>query len=281
MSSINKGIYDIVVDKDKGIKKFLDNMYSATIDLFKRLRNGKSIDLFVNRLIEMEICKETSCINRLYQNHYKQLPSSSHYLHFYKFSYNAMEQKTRHLRKYRSDILCGLYFPNNSIGDNIIISTNGYLLHTIYIQTHSDLERIHLPIKGDFMLPLICLGLTEITVIVTNNFQTPYFSIGVIGGDPSLRNDLGQSQLMYKGINLKFEKHNCIYVKTGHNKENEEFVLCDYNEIYAANLIKKYLKRYVIKKNKRYRMCGEIRALPGRGIDYKTAMNNFYTNITL
>jgi len=280
MSSINTGIYVIedVVNKDKEIKDFFDNMYSATQDLFKRLRNSKSIDLFVNRLIEMEMCKETSSINRIFQKHYKQLQLSSNLLHFYKFTYNAMEQKTKFLRKYGSDILCGLYFPNNSIGDEIAISSNNKWLHTIYIKNKSDLEKIHLPIKAEFMLPLICLGLADINISVQNNLQKPYYSIGLTIGDPSLRNDLTQSKFIYKGINLIFQNYCCIYVEPDYDTNNE-FILCDYNEIYAANLIKKYWKRYKLKKNKRDKVCGEIRALPGRGIDYKNAMKDFYTNI--
>ena len=269
-------------NKNETIEKFFNNMYSATRDLFKKLRNGKSIDFFINRLIEMESSERYSSVARIF-NHCHLDNQNKYCLSTYKFTYNAMEQKTRYLRKYRSDILCGLYFPNNSIGDEIMISANCKFLHTIHIKTQSDLERIHFPLKADFILPLICLGLSDITVIVRNNFEKPYFSIGMMIGDTSLRSELGKSQLMYKGINLKFQNYNCEYVEPNHNEDyNEDVdqnVVCDYNEIYAVNLIKKFWKRYKLRKNKRESVCGEIKALPVRGIDYKNAMKNFYKNV--
>ena len=266
----------IIDDKSTHVIQFFNNAYQATEDLFKKLRNGNSIQMFVDRLMEMDATRFqllSSSMMRLMNykeivgcNNVENLESLEHHN---KFVFEALCHKPIVSISVKH-ILVGLYFPNAKVGDTIKIYTpydRGYFKTEIHI---TEIQSIYKPILNKYWFYGNGNGGEQYrNVHITS--EKPFYAINII---PNIT-----THCFLRQVNTMVETRDGNFYLFEMTGDNANYIKLNYNEIYAANVIKRAWRTKTelkkIHKKVWEKVCGEIRALPDIGIDYVHAKERF------
>lgn len=162
------------------------------------------------------------------------------------------------------DICLGFYFPNNNIGDEIIVNIGGQDISNLTI---TDTNKIYMPINDKFIIPLISLAFHEVRInnalpyyIVYLNLDSPYRTF-------SIMSDV--NQLFFNNDVLIVRSGMCglKYLEERKDKYFENISACQYSYqmYYYSNVIKRCLRKrvenhkkfnFLIKLNRKYRIIG-------------------------
>ncbi len=172
------------------------------------------------------------------------------------------------------DIVAGLYFPHQNIGDKINISIGPECVSTLYI---SDINKIYFPLYDDDFIFSICLSGHEIHV----NTNIPYYVVSIYFNRKERRS------LVANDCSIKIHKLDKIltynygmahlYDDNGHmniyNYSRNGYVknIQKYWKTYKENKLK-YLDKW---KNNIIEVNKEIEYMPEFGIEYFKHKNNF------
>lgn len=182
-----------------------------------------------------------------------------------------------------SDVVVGLYFPNALPGCEVRIVIGGELISKLVIE---DPTKIYLPIDNLLFINLICLQFHEVKIFYPSS--DPFYVIGM-----RLDNDyriylatISHCQRIYhRQLCLRYAGGMAGLSHTASSKPGErrpECKDCTTNShlAYHANKIKRAWRYsiYLCKKAHKQKwklICQEIKAFPGRGVDYFEGKRRF------
>jgi len=222
----------------------LNRIYDATEDLMKRLRfllGPNYAKYLVQRLIEMELPLSywSSCgYKRLYDNQdelnrFNLIAGES-------YSYTAWSCEDGYVRR-KCDVLAGLYFPENlyNVGDTVDIWIGSTKICTMVLD---DLNKIYKPFFDTHWLYLIALQYAK---VVIDTKDKPFYVIGIYI-DNNVRRTVARCEHRLMAPNGKI-----LEISGGFANFVDDNV-DSYNSppyVYAANLIKKHMRKFM--KNKK------------------------------
>ena len=142
------------------------------------------------------------------------------------------------------DICLGFYFPNNNIGDEIIVNIGGQNISNLTI---TDTNKIYMPINDKFIIPLINLAFHEVRI----NNALPYYIIYLILDSPyrtfSVMSDVNQLFFNNNVLNVRHGLCGLKYFEEKKDKYFENISACQYSYqmYYYSNVVKKCLRKRI------------------------------------
>ncbi len=203
--------------------------------------------------------------------------------HFFKYAYSTIEHKLNEEIEKGGDILAGLYFPNNKVGDEIDIMINDIVISTIKI---TDINKIYLPLDDLYFIILMhTQGPIRLSIKCKQTQNLTYHVVFLLL-DMCTRRTLCLQCSNYK---IELKKQTLYFAKCTvypKNSNNVCLPLADYPQMLAAMQIQKIWNKYKNRKNVDWIKWNhniefvndDIKYMPDIGIEYFNSLNSYTTN---
>ncbi len=187
------------------------------------------------------------------------------------FTYEVYELEINKPLYRMGDLVGGLYFPNNDIGDEIEITHWGITVSTIKI---TDTTKIYLPLDDLYFFPLLCYY-GEIFVRCKQKCDIKYNVVFISLRDRQL---FMKCPLIY---NLK------TGIMTNMGSPDPSWLTANYPQIASARVIQKAWRNYKKRQHKQIwkkwmddiqHVNNEIKYMPNFGIEYFNSLYHYNFN---
>ncbi len=180
-----------------------------------------------------------------------------------------------------ADLLAGLYFPNNEIGDVVSIVYNNKVIGTIEI---TDKDKIYIPLSDTHFV--YCCGLPRIYFKCNNNVE--FHAVSIVLPATTIMTKLALWTCVYQLKNKTLYYSYCTRYsgKPCNGCDHGEPEIANYPQIASARVIQKAWKNYKRRCLDQWKdnigdVNEEIEYMPNLGIEYFNALNDYNINITI
>ena len=215
---------------------------------------------------------------------------------WFKYAYYTVQYKLNEEIERGGDILAGLYFPNNEIGDEIDIMANDIVISTIKI---TDTNKIYLPLDDLYFIILLhAQGPTTLAIKCKQKQNLTYYVVFLLLDScprRTLCTHCGNYKIELKKQIIYFT--NCrVYLKYSNNEKSLDCLpngqsldclsVADYPQMLAAMQIQRAWRRYKHREKYDWKewnnniefVNDDIKYIPGLGIEYFNSLDSYELN---